>query len=477
VKNFPIGSNVVHFVGIGGIGMSGIADILVNLGYKVSGSDLRENPLTARLSRKGVAVSIGHRAENVHGSTVVVSSSAIAADNPEILEARRRKIPVVRRAEMLAELMKMKRSVAVAGTHGKTTTTSLIGALLEQANLDPTVVNGGVVNAYNSNARLGFGEWIVVEADESDGSFTKLASTVAVVTNINLDHINNFKDFSELRGLFLQFVENIPFYGAAILCLDHPEVKKIADELMDRRVIGYGLAPGADVCCENIRLTDKFTEFDVVLAESICEKYGIDAGRRWEKFQLSMFGIHNVQNALAAIAVGLELGISEENMRAAFGSFMGVKRRFTKVADVNGVTIVDDYAHHPVEISAVLNAARQLCRGKIYAVIQPHRYTRLQNFLPDFATVLELSDGVLVTAVYPAGEQCNGVDHLSLLNRLKENAAVPSEFVADVQKLREKINGMAAAGDFVIFLGAGDITQWAYGLAEMLQTGADKCPS
>ncbi|GHU11257.1 UDP-N-acetylmuramate--L-alanine ligase [Alphaproteobacteria bacterium] len=468
MKRFPIEAGVIHFVGIGGIGMSGIADILVNLGYQVSGSDLKENAMTARLARKGVRIMTGHREENVREASVVVVSSAISKHNPEVLEARKLHIPVIRRAEMLAELMKMKISVAVAGTHGKTTTTSLVAAILEQASLDPTVVNGGVINAYNSNARLGSGDYIVVEADESDGSFTKLMSTVAVVTNINFDHIDNFENFDELRGLFEKFVGNIPFYGAAILCIDHPEVRKIAESIVDRRVITYGFESDADVSCENIVLSAQGAEFDITFSENIMDRCGINGS--WRGLHLPMFGKHNVQNALAAISVGLEYGISEENVRMALGSFMGVKRRFTRVADVNGVVIIDDYAHHPVEIGAVLTAAKNFCTGKIYAVMQPHRYTRLTSFLSEFAKVLELSDAVFIAPVYSAGEQYKGIDHFSLQKEINENNVIKAEFVQDVEELKENISPMLNSGDFVIFLGAGDITQWAYGLANIMNS-------
>ncbi|MDR1560782.1 MAG: UDP-N-acetylmuramate--L-alanine ligase [Holosporaceae bacterium] len=467
MNKFPISVGVIHFVGIGGIGMSGIADVLVNMGYQVRGSDLKENAMTARLVRKGVSIAIEHKPENVHGASVVVMSSAISKDNPEILEARKLKIPVVKRAEMLAELMKMKSSIAVAGTHGKTTTTSLIAAILEQANLDPTVINGGVINAYNSNARLGTSDWIVVEADESDGSFTKLMSTIAVVTNIDLDHIDNFKDFSELSGLFAQFVENIPFYGVAVLCVDHPEVERLANNLVDRRFITYGLSSNADISCENIILSDRGAEFDVIFSKNIIDKYNIVDLNSWKKLNLSMFGEHNVQNALAAISIGLELGISEENIRVVLGSFMGVKRRFTKIANINGIQIIDDYAHHPVEVSAALKAARHSCSGKIYAIMQPHRYTRLHNFLDDFAEALELSDYVFVVPIYSAGESYNGVDHFTLLKRINENAVVQADFAQNLVTLVDKINDMLQSRDFVIFLGAGDITSWAHNFADV----------
>lgn len=466
MKKFPIQSGFIHFVGVGGIGMSGIADILVNLGYKVKGSDLKENAMTDRLSRKGVNIVIGHEAKNVQGASVVVVSSAISKDNPEVLEARRLKIPVIKRAEMLAELMRMKMSIAVAGTHGKTTTTSLVAAILDQANLQPTVINGGIINAYNSNARLGDGDWVVVEADESDGSFTKLMSTIAVVTNIDFDHIDNFGSFDELRELFTKFVENIPFYGVGILCIDHPEVARIAAETQDRKIITYGFDRDADISCANVKLTGYGVQFDIIFSQSIIEKYNVD--KVWEGFSLNIFGKHNVQNSLAAIAVGLELRISEENMKMALGSFMGVKRRFTKVADIDGVTIIDDYAHHPVEISAVLKAARSVCKGKIIAVMQPHRHSRLKNFLPEFAKCLELSDYCFVLPIYSAGEQSNGVDHFSLLKVLNENKKVPSDFAQDIQTLKSKISDMLTSGDFVVFLGAGDVTHWAYQLADLM---------
>ena len=466
IEKFPKSIGTIHFVGIGGIGMSGIADILVNIGYNVSGSDLRENALTARLARKGVSIFTDHKAENVQGASVVVVSSAISNDNPEISEARRLKIPVVKRAEMLAELMKMKLSIAVAGTHGKTTTTSMVAAVLDQANMDPTVVNGGLINAYNSNSRLGSGKWIVVEADESDGSFVKLMPTIAVITNIDFDHVDNFHGFDELSGLFDAFAENVPFYGAVILCVDHPEVKKIAKKIVDRRVITYGLREPADIFARNIQLSSHGAEFDIVFSEYMVSKYKIAA--EWKNFSLPMFGEHNISNALAAIAAGLELGISEDDMRIALGSFMGVKRRFTKVAEVNGVTIIDDYAHHPVEIEAVLRAARTTCRGKIFAVMQPHRHTRLKNFLDDFARVLELSDRAFVAPIYTAHESNNGVDHFTLLKQTEKNKKVEASFVKDVSDLATQIKPLLHPEDFVIFLGAGDITQWAYALPELL---------
>lgn len=466
LERISVKSGTIHFVGIGGIGMSGIADIMINLGYKVSGSDLKENALTAKLARKGATIMIGHESKNVHGAVAVVVSSAVPKDNPEVLEARKLQIPVVKRAEMLAELMKMKLSIAVAGTHGKTTTTSMVAAMLDQANMDPTVINGGVINAYNSNARLGTGDWMVVEADESDGSFTKLMPAISVVTNIDPDHLDNFKNFSELTEMFRRFVENIPFYGAAILCVDHPEVRKLSEKITDRRVITYGFSEDADLKCTNLVQLRNAMEFDVLFADNVRTKYQI-AEKSWQKLSLPMFGNHNVQNSLAAIAAALELGISENNIRIALSSFMGVKRRFTKVASSSGITVIDDYAHHPVEIGAVLKAAQQSCSGKIYAIMQPHRYTRLKRFLDDFARTLEFADKVFITPIYSAGEEDNGVNHFSLIEKINERKFVSAEFVGDCKELSEKLAHKLSPGDMVIFLGAGDITKWAYEFGEL----------
>lgn len=466
---FPVSSGIVHFVGIGGIGMSGIADILINQGYSVSGSDIKENVMTAKLERKGAKIFLEHSPANVSGASVVVVSSAVSNNNCEVQEARRLKIPVVKRAEMLSELMKMKKSIAIAGTHGKTTTTSLTAALLEQANMDPTVINGGIINAYNSNARLGAGEWIVVEADESDGSFTKLMSTIVVVTNIDFDHVNNFANFDELKSMFIHFIEGIPFYGLAVLCIDHQQVKEIADRIIDRRITTYGLDNSADISCSNMVLTEKGAEFDLIFSDKIADRYGITDRNTWTKIFLPMYGKHNVQNALSVIALGIELGISQDDIRLGLGSFMGVKRRFTQIANINGVKIIDDYAHHPVEIKAVLDAAKTICSGKVISVMQPHRHTRLCNFLCDFAQVLELSDYVYVTPIYSAGEEDNGVDHTSLLEVIWKNGAVSAKFVENEKRLCEFLSTQVASGDYVIFLGAGDITKWAHTTAQLLQ--------
>ena len=392
--NVPFDTGPIHFVGIGGIGMSGIAEVMLNLGYKVQGSDMRENANVLRLKELGANIFIGQRAEQVHGAEAVVMSSAIKADNPELVEARSRSIPVVRRAELLAELMRLKWAIAVGGTHGKTTTTTMIAALLEGGGLDPTVINGGIINAYGSNAKLGMGEWMVVEADESDGSFLKLFPTVAVVTNVDPEHMEHYGSFDVLRKAFDSFVENLPFYGFGVLCIDHSEVQSMVGRITDRRVITYGFNPQADVRAENLKLEPTGSRFDVVFrnADNVEE--------RWADLFLPMAGKHNVQNVLSAIAVARRLGLSKTLVRKGLDSFDGVKRRFTHVGEWNGVTIIDDYGHHPVEISAVLQAARQVSQGKVHAVVQPHRYSRLSDLFEDFCTCFNDADHVYVADVY-----------------------------------------------------------------------------
>src|SRR3954471_11383790 len=389
----------IHFVGIGGIGMSGIAEVLCNLGYTVQGSDAAEGANVNRLRDKGIAIHIGHRPENVAGADVLVVSTAIKRDNPELLAARAQRIPVVRRAEMLAELMRLKSCVAIAGTHGKTTTTSMVAALLDAGGIDPTVINGGIINAYGSNARLGSSDWMVVEADESDGSFLRLDGQIAVVTNIDPEHLDHYGDFEKVKDAYVEFVENVPFYGAALLCVDHPEVQTIIPRLRDRRVVTYGFAALADVRGENVRPVPGGNVFDVSIRNRAGEMRTI-AG-----VELPMPGRHNVQNALAAIGVAAELGIADEVIQRGFARFDGVKRRFTKVGEVDGVTIIDDYGHHPVEIAAVLSAAREGAQGRVIAVVQPHRYTRLRDLMAEFQGAFNDADIVLVAPVYPAGEE------------------------------------------------------------------------
>ena len=396
----------IHFVGIGGIGMSGIAEVLVNLGYTVQGSDASEGGNVARLREKGVKVSVGHKAENVDGADVVVVSTAIKRDNPELMAARAQRIPVVRRAEMLAELMRLKSCVAIAGTHGKTTTTTMVATLLDAGDLDPTVINGGIINAYGSNARLGAGDWMVVEADESDGTFLKLPSDVVIVTNIDPEHLDHFKTFEAIQDAFRNFVENVPFYGFAVMCTDHPVVQTLVGKIEDRRIITYGENPQADVRLVDLTPIGGGSKFKVVFRNR-----KTDATHEISDIMLPMPGRHNASNATAAIAVAHELGISDEAIRKAMAGFGGVKRRFTRTGEWNGVTVIDDYGHHPVEIAAVLKAARESTNGKVVAVVQPHRYTRLQSLFEEFCTCFNDADAVVVAEVYPAGEApIEGID-------------------------------------------------------------------
>jgi len=469
-EQMPFEVGPVHFVGIGGIGMSGIAEVMLNLGYTVQGSDIRENDIVKRLKKLGATIYIGQKAEQVHGAGAIVVSSAIRQDNVEMVEARARAIPVVRRAEMLAELMRLKWAVAVGGTHGKTTTTSMVAALLDGGDLDPTVINGGIINAYGANAKLGEGKWMVVEADESDGSFLKLFPTVAIVTNIDPEHMEHYGDFDNLRAAFDTFVENLPFYGFAVLCIDHPEVQALVSRVTDRKVVTYGFSQQADVRIENLHYEYGGAVFNVVFrsrpnTESDSEEV------RWDGLTLPMAGDHNAQNALAAITVAHELGLSEDQVRVALKGFAGVKRRFTHAGTWNGVTVIDDYGHHPVEISAVLKAARQVCNGKIHAVVQPHRYSRLQDLFEEFCTCFNDADAVYVTDVYEAGETpIDGVSGEALVEGLARHGHRSAQKVTR-EILAQSLVPNIEPGDYVVCLGAGDITFWAAELADKL---ADK---
>ena len=466
MKGVPTDIGVVHFVGIGGIGMSGIAEVMNNLGYTVQGSDLNESPTVERLRGQGIAVKIGHEPENVEGAAVVVTSTAVRRTNPEVAHALENRIPVVRRAEMLAELMRLKSTIAVAGTHGKTTTTSMIAALLDAGEVDPTVINGGVIEQYGSNARLGDSDWMVVEADESDGSFLRLDGTIAVVTNIDPEHLDHYGDFDGVKDAFVEFIHNVPFYGAAVLCIDHPEVQAVIGKVRDRRVVTYGFNLQADICGVNVRPDATGNCFDVIVRQRGEED------RRIEGVRLPMPGRHNVQNALAAIAVAIEMGCSDEVICGGFGAFGGVRRRFTKVGEVSGATIIDDYAHHPVEIKAVLGAARESAdahesEGRVIAVMQPHRYTRLRDLMDDFQSCFNDADEVIVTPVYEAGEDpIPGVDSKALVEGLKSRGHRSAQTIADQDALAERLAGNLSAGDLVVCLGAGDITKWAAGLAD-----------
>lgn len=467
----PMSIGIIHFVGIGGIGMSGIAEILHNLGYKVQGSDLSDNANVKRLRDKGITVSIGHRAENLGAAGVVVISSAVKRDNPEVLAAREALLPVVRRAEMLGELMRLKWSVAVGGTHGKTTTTSMIATLFDTAELDPTVINGGIINAYGTNARLGSGQWMVVESDESDGSFTKLPATITVVTNIDPEHMDHYQDFAAVRRAYDTFVQNIPFYGFAVLCVDHPEVQAMIGRINDRRIVTYGFSPQADVRAVNIEAKADGTRYDVVVAD---RKKGTT--RTIEGFFLSVIGQHNVQNSLAAITVGLQLGIADHILRAAFAKFEGVKRRFTRTGTVNGITIVDDYGHHPVEIAATLKAAQQAkgSEGKIIAVMQPHRYSRLSSLFGEFCKCFNDADIVIVADVYPAGEApIEGASREALVEGLRSHGHRHVHALPDPKNLAPLIAEIATSGDYVVCLGAGSISAWAYALPDELKALSD----
>ncbi len=464
MRALPLNIGTIHFVGIGGIGMSGIAEILHNLGYKVQGSDVSDNPNVRRLRESGIAVHVGHAAQNLGDAQVVVVSSAIPRDNPEVAAARARLVPVVRRAEMLAELMHLKWSVAVGGTHGKTTTTSLIAAIFDQAGLDPTVINGGILNAYGSNARLGAGEWMVVEADESDGTFTKLPATIAVVTNIDPEHLDFYGDFDALRAAFVSFVQNIPFYGFAALCIDHGEVQAMIPKVSDRKLLTYGMSPQADVRATGVESGAGQVRFDAEITPRAS-----DNPRMLKGITLPMLGGHNVQNALAAITVAQEMGLDDEVIRAALGGFKGVARRFTKTGESDGVTVIDDYGHHPVEIAAVLRGARESSKGHIIAVVQPHRYSRLKALFEDFCTCFNDADAVVVADVYPAGETpIIGIDRDRLVDGLRGHGHRKVIPLDAPESLPAVIRGLARPGDLVVCLGAGSITNWAQGLPRAL---------
>jgi UDP-N-acetylmuramate--alanine ligase len=464
----PLDIGPVHFIGIGGIGMSGIAEVMLNIGYVVQGSDQADSANVKRLRDKGVAIAIGHAAGNIGAARVVVVSSAVKHDNPELVAARAERLPVVRRAEMLAELMRLKSCVAIAGTHGKTTTTSMVATLLDAGGFDPTVINGGIINAYGTNARLGAGEWMVVEADESDGTFVKLPADIAIVTNIDAEHLDYFKSFEAVELAFRAFVENVPFYGFSVLCADHPVVQKLIGRIEDRRVISYGENPQADVRLVDVSHAGGTALFTVTLRER-----GDNAAREIKNIALPMPGHHNALNATAAIAVAHELGVADEVIKTALANFAGVRRRFTRTGTWNGVTIIDDYGHHPVEIAAVLRAARESTKGQVIAVVQPHRYTRLAALFDQFCTCFNDADSVIVANVYPAGEApIEGIDRDALVQGLRTHGHRNVVALDGPEKLAPLVAGMAQPGDYVVYLGAGSITQWAYALpAELAAAG------
>ncbi|MBW6506351.1 MAG: UDP-N-acetylmuramate--L-alanine ligase [Rhodobacteraceae bacterium] len=453
----------IHFIGIGGIGMSGIAEVLMTLGYVVQGSDAKASKITDRLVTLGARFVEGQRAENIGAAAVVVISSAIKKGNPELEEARRRGLPVVRRAEMLAELMRLRSNIAVAGTHGKTTTTTMVATLLDKGGFDPTVINGGIIHAYGSNARAGEGEWMVVEADESDGSFNRLPATIAIVTNIDPEHMEHWGTFDNLRNGFYDFVSNIPFYGLAVCCTDHPEVQALVGRVTDRRVVTFGFNAQADVRALNLRFEAGVAHFDIALQ-------GEGEGAVIAGCTLPMPGEHNVSNALAAVAVARHLGMKQSEIRAALAAFGGVNRRFTKIGEVNGVTLIDDYGHHPVEIAAVLKAARQTTSGRVIAVHQPHRYSRLSSLFEDFCTCFNEADVVGIAEVYAAGEDpIPGASRDDLVAGLIAHGHRHARAVVSEGDLAQLVRDEARPGDIVVCLGAGTISAWANTLPAALK--------
>jgi UDP-N-acetylmuramate--alanine ligase len=457
MRALPLGIGTIHFVGIGGIGMSGIAEVLHTLGYAVQGSDIADGYNVKRLREAGIPVAIGHDERNVANAQVVVVSTAVKRDNPEVVAARNRLVPVVRRAEMLAELMRLKWSIAVGGTHGKTTTTSLVAAVLEAAGFDPTVINGGIINAYGSNTRLGEGDWMVVEADESDGSFLRLPAVIAVVTNMDPEHLDHWHTAEAMVAGYDQFVANVPFYGFGVLCIDHPGVQSMIPRLSDRRLITYGFSPQADVRAERLVMDKLGSTFEVMVTDRARNR-----SRKMGPFRLPMLGQHNVQNALAALAIAVEMDVDEQTLKSAFAGFRGVKRRFTKTGESGGIVVIDDYGHHPVEIAAVLKAARQAGARDVIAVVQPHRYTRLESLFAEFCTCMNDAGTVIVADVYPAGEApIPGVNRDALVDGLRARGHRSVVPLPGPEHLAEMVNSIARSGDYVVFLGAGNITQWA----------------
>ncbi len=465
ISTIPLNVGTIHFVGIGGIGMSGIAEVLHSLGYKVQGSDQADSANVKRLASLGIKTMVGHRGENLGDAAVVVISSAVKPDNPEVIAARARLTPVIRRAEMLGELMRLKWAIAVGGTHGKTTTTSMVAHLLETAGWDPTVIVGGISNVSGSNARLGKGDWMVVEADESDGSFLKLPATIAAVTNIDPEHLDHYGNFDKLREAFASFVGNIPFYGFGVLCTDHPEVQAMIPKVADRRLVTYGTSLQADVRAVNIRFGTDGAHYDIEF-----KARGSKAKKRYIDIALPLLGEHNVLNSLVPAAIAQELEIDEGVLRRALGGFKGVKRRFTKTGEANGITVIDDYGHHPVEIAAVLKAARQACKGKVIAVMQPHRYTRLRDLFEEFSQCFNQADKVVIADVYSAGEApIPGIDRAHFVEAIRARGHRNVRGLEKPEDLPAMIADLAESGDYVICLGAGNITAWAHALPGQLK--------
>lgn len=455
----PLSVGTIHLIGIGGIGISGIAEVLHNLGYKVQGSDQGENANTERLRSKGIPIFIGHKAENVKGVSVVVHSTAVHFDNPEIVQARKKRVPVISRSEMLAEIMRFKSSVCVSGSHGKTTTTSLVAALLSAGGIDPTVINGGIINSLQSNAMIGKGNWMVVEADESDSTFIKIPSTISVITNIDPEHLDHHKTFEKLKESFLTFARQVPFYGFSVLCADHPTVHDLTPHITTRRFVTYGIKKKADCMASNVKASAAGMTFDVQYKE-----HGL------KDVHLSLHGEHNVLNALAAIVVALEMKVSSEKIKQSLKSFQGVKRRFTKAGEWKGVIIIDDYAHHPSEIKAVLKAARGVTQKKVTVVMQPHRYSRLQNLFDEFVDSFKGADHVILAPVYAAGETpIPGVDHIALAKAVSLKYDIPVDTIGSPEELAPKLHALVKPEEYILFMGAGSSTQWAYALESQLK--------
>ena len=474
MRAMPLDIGKLHFVGIGGIGMSGIAEVLYALGYEVQGSDLSQSANVERLQKSGIKVFIGQKESNVKAAAIVIISSAIKDDNPELMAARAARKTIVRRAEMLAEIMRLKWSIAIAGTHGKTTTTTMVGTMLEEAGFDPTVINGGIVNRYGTNTRIGESDWIVAEADESDGTFTKLPATIAVVTNIDAEHLDHYGTYDNIKAAFRRFIDNLPFYGFAVLCSDHPAVQALVPNLSDRRLITYGFNAQADVRVSNVRPSAEGNTFDVTFAGWMND--GDDLAVK--DIFLPMLGEHNVLNSLASLAIAHEMGAPVATMKTAMKNFSGVKRRFTNTGQSNGITVIDDYAHHPVEIKAVLKAAREAVEKsgkKVIAVKQPHRYTRLRDHMDDFCSCFNDADSVIIADVYEAGEKpIEGADKEHLVAGIIERGHKDAVVMPSLDDLPSLIHQRAQEGDYVICLGAGSISKWAYDLPKQLDDLFDK---
>jgi UDP-N-acetylmuramate--alanine ligase len=472
-KNFTQEVGLIHFIGIGGIGMSGMAEILHNLGYRVQGSDLNESYITERLQKNGIKVIFGHHPQNIEGVSLIVKSTDIQDSNVEIKAAFKESIPVIKRCDMLAEIMRCKPAISVSGTHGKTTTTSMIATVFDGAQMNPTVINGGVINQFNTNAYVGDGDYIIAEADESDGTFIKIPSYIAVVTNIDPEHLNYYGTFANVKTAYKTFIENIPFYGFAVLCYDHPVVREIGAQIIDRRIIKYGVeADDLDIKAVNITQDQEGMAFDVIFSSNFMKRNRLNS-QQIEGMKLRAYGQHNVLNCLSAIAIGIEKGISIALLQKSLANFRGVKRRFTQTGEVRGIRIIDDYAHHPEEIKVTLNAARMVANmrgGKVIAVMQPHRYTRLQSLMEEFAQSFDDADEIIISEVYSAGEQSiANITSEKLIEKIKQYSSQSVYKLDDPLKLAEKINKLAKSSDLVVLLGAGSITKWAYDLPQQLE--------